>query len=384
MFGLYSSVRLNIDFEGRLMSSQVAAFLPSAVTEVLHAIELEEGQSSAMEDGVLQLNRRTVSDDETAWATKFNGRLRVNDASFQTGLPFSEATGPFDLDISKQPDEPAELEINVQLEHARVIGQDLLDLRAHLELSDDGRSLLLKEFRADAGPGVATAEAAVGVGENRDYDVQVRLVDVPLEEFALDAVSDAAPASDEPATETSGRPRGHLYAGIDLAGRLGEPSSRRGRGIFRVLDGRLAEIPVAFQLVQMLHMTLPAGGLDYADADFFIAGRRVIFERVLFEGTRNDTAILQLFGEGSMNLADYELDMLFRSRSGVAVLRDIAGALGDQLAAIRVRGPLWEPETSLMALPGMNPQGRPEMSAQPPADEPEDEPSPAASSDAPS
>jgi hypothetical protein len=45
--------------------------------------------------------------------------------------------------------------------------------------------------------------------------------------------------------------------------------------------------------------------------------------------------------------------MRFRSRSGVLLLRDLVGGVGDQLAGIKVTGPIWDPKASLIPLPAL-------------------------------
>jgi hypothetical protein len=98
-------------------------------------------------------------------------------------------------------------------------------------------------------------------------------------------------------------------------------------------------------------LTLPVDGLNYAETEFYLVGDRVYLERVLLENTLRDNALLQIEGAGTLDLASFELDARFRSRSGVAVVRDVVGGIGDRLAAIRVTGPLWDPEASVMPLP---------------------------------
>ena len=134
----------------------------------------------------------------------------------------------------------------------------------------------------------------------------------------------------------------------------GSPEARYGRGMGRVLDGKLANVPLVLQLLHLLQFSTPAGGLDYAGVDFFITQDRVIFERAILESTHQDTAWLQLIGAGEMNLDTFELNARFNSRSAVALLRDTVGGIGDQLVAIEVTGPLWAPEAKLVPLPGMS------------------------------
>ena len=89
--------------------------------------------------------------------------------------------------------------------------------------------------------------------------------------------------------------------------------------------------------------------LDYVDSKFFITGDRVVFERLTLE-----CSTLQLLGEGEMDFNTFELDLRFKPRGTFEPLRDIIGGINDQLMAIAVTGPLSDPKSSIIALPGLS------------------------------
>ncbi|MDY7109326.1 MAG: hypothetical protein SYC29_11890, partial [Planctomycetota bacterium] len=343
---------LQFDFDGQLTSNQVGALLPETVKKIWEAIDFREGRASRLEDGMLRLTQLAGSEEESEWAVDFEGRLTVNDATFEAGLKFEDVTGPLQLRAGRRPPRPPYLQIDTQLDQVRTLGQHLTDARAAITLADDGRAVVLEEARADAQGGVATAHATIGIGERRDYAVSARLVGVPLGDFVVRPPSEDEPPPDE--EEAPDRPPGLVYAGLDLSGQRDDLDSRIGRGTVRVLDGKLASIPLSLQLLHLLQFTSPSGGPDYASAEFFITGDRVTFERLLFESTRGNSAWLQLIGVGQMDLDTFKLDARFHSRSAVLVLRDLVGEIGDQLVAIEVTGPLWDPEASVITLPNIN------------------------------
>ena len=343
---------LRFNFDGQLMSSQIAAFLPAAVRDVSEAIEFREGQPSSLRDGVLRLTRQQGPDDGAQWAVDFTGRLNVEDASFTAGLDFSEVSGPLELKAGHRPPQPPYLQIQTDLRRARTLGQHLTEAEATISLNSDGTAAVLHNARADAQGGVATARATVGIGDRKDYAVSAQLVGVPLGDFVL------WPPSTDPADgdnqKTAERPSGLIYAGIDLSGQRDDVQTRVGRGVVRVLGGKLASVPLTLQLLNLFQFTSPSGGPDFANAEFYVTGDRVTFERILFESTRGKAAWLQLFGVGQLDLNTFEIDARFHSRSAVLLLRDVVGEIGDQLVAIEVTGPLWDPEADIVTLPNIS------------------------------
>lgn len=343
---------LRFDFEGQLTSNQVAALLPQTVKDIWEAIEFREGQPSHLQDAVLRLTQLSGAEEESQWAVDFAGRLNVRDASFRAGLNFEDVTGPLELRAGRRPPQPPYLRIQTDLERARTLGQHLTDAQATITLTNDGHAVVLHEARADAQSGVATARATVGIGDNRNYAVSAQLVGVPLGDFVI-----RPPSADAPPPEEEGsadRAPGLVYASIDLSGERDDVNTRIGRGIVRVLGGKLAGVPLSLQLLHLLQFTSPSQRPDYASADFYITGDRVTFERILFESTRGNSAWLQLIGVGQMDLNTFEIDARFHSRSAVLLLRDLVGEIGDQLVAIEVTGPLWDPEASIITLPNIN------------------------------
>src|SRR5204862_5650356 len=127
-----------------------------------------------------------------------------------------------------------------------------------------------------------------------------------------------------------------------------------GRAIVRVLHGKMASVPLLMQIVKLTQFTAPVvGELNGANIEMYLKGDRVVFEHILFESTLGNNALLQLIGEGEMNFDTLELNTRFRSRGGVALVRDIVGGVSDQLYQIEVTGPLGDPKARVVPLPGI-------------------------------
>ncbi|MCA9296210.1 MAG: hypothetical protein KC983_06820, partial [Phycisphaerales bacterium] len=144
-------------------------------------------------------------------------------------------------------------------------------------------------------------------------------------------------------------PNGAVYADVTLGGEQGDLTTRRGRGVLRIVGGRVADVPVALQLAHLLQFTLPnEGHLDYAEVDFFINGTIMTMERILLESSSGQNATMQVFGDGRLDLETYDLNAWLHARSGIMVLRDLVGGITDSFFRIEVTGTLGKPVANLV------------------------------------
>ncbi len=356
---------LSIDYEGRLRSKEVAAFLPSAVNGALAALEFRDRGRTRLDDGWLHVRKSEGAGD--GWQTEFTGRVAKLGAEFVAVLHFSEVDGWLDLDVSHETGRPPRLTAVSRADRAVVLGKVLTGLEAPMSFNEAGDALEIPTAQARSGDGAITASVTAGVGDRRDYSIRVDLVGVPLGSLlvssaarpppdgSLQAAVDAAPDTQPPPAGAGGPVKpvtGQVYASLSLNGLRGDPRSKRGRGVFRVLNGHLSSIPLLLQAVQVMQLTLPlSGGLDFADAEFYVLGDTAHFEHILFESTVGTSAALQLMGEGTLDLDTMEVAARFRPRSGIAILRDIIGGIGDMFYEIEVTGPVREPQARIVPLP---------------------------------
>jgi hypothetical protein len=340
---------LSIDYQGPLRSSQVVAFLPDAVNNALTALEFRDPGGSTLKQGWLHVRKSEA--EGGGWQTEFTGRIETRGAEFVAGLRFSEVDGWVDLDVSHESGRPPRLSAVSRADRAVVLGRTLFALEAPFSFNQAGDAIEIPSAHARSGDGAIAASATVGVGGRRDYRVRVDLAGVPMGSVFTAPPNDSASAA--PATAPADRRvPGKVYGSLSLSGLRGEPASKRGRGIVRVVNGHLSSIPLVLQALQVMQLTLPlSGGLDFADADLYIVGDTAHFEHILFESTVGDSAALQLLGEGTLDLTTMEVTARFRPRSGIAILRDIIGGIGDMLYEIEVTGPLSAPQARVVPLP---------------------------------
>ena len=353
--------QLKVAYTGGLRTNQVRAFLPKVAVDAFNGISFDD--AGADSNANLDLRIAQMPGYAGQWKTKADGTIATHGASFEAGVLFTDVDGEFTLKVDYVPGVTPTFSIDSNVERAVALGQRLTNLRAPMALDEQGKSLVMPWLVGEAELGTVTASATVGVGDHRDYEVVVDLVSVPLDDFSTAQSAASAAAADvseggaAPGITATAipLPTGDVYASLSVAGRRGEPESKRGRGTLRILNGNLANVPLVLQLMQMLQLTLPGSGvLDYADADMYLIGDRVVFERILFESTSGRLATLQLFGEGEMNFQTFELNTRFRARSGVRGLREVIGAISDKLYEIEVMGTLRNPQPRLVPLPSKN------------------------------
>jgi hypothetical protein len=338
-------VDLRLGYTGRLRSEQLEAFYPQRIREALERIDFQDGEPARLR-GSLHLVEAEGPDDARGWRGDFRAMLETRGVSLSPGFDFTEIDGLFDVVAHLEPGTTPTVEMNIQAEQMRAQGYRLTNVGTRAMLTDDGRSFVVEELRGDAYGGVVTASARFGVSPNRAYEATIEAVGVALEDFVVDTgLLGEKPGGGDP-------PRGQVYGSLSVCGRLDEPDSRTGRGLVRVVGGHLGSVPLLLQMMHMLQLTLPmTPSLNFADADFYVKGDHLYFERMLFESTFGDNALLQLIGEGNMEFDTLKLDTRFRSRGGIVLIRDLVGGIGDALYVIEVTGTLDDPQPKLVPLP---------------------------------
>lgn len=332
---------LRVSHTGSTRSPLVRAVLPPAVRDTMDALGFNDGNGTTIDNATLQLAQVRAGGP---WRAQFRGEMHTDGASITAGIPISAVSGTFAVFARHEPDSPLVLEINGDIAHMRVVDQTMTDvLAADIHYDAVKNAIVVPELRGDCHEGAVWATAIIGVGENREYDATFELVSVSLAGLLADD-----------GTRRSRLPDGKLYGSLRLAGLRDDAQSRTGRGTVHAMGGSVISLPLALQIVNLLQFIAPLRNeIDYADAAFFIDGQRLVFEKLLFESTMGGGLSLQLIGEGEMNVDTLELKTQFRTRSGMLLLRDLAGGLGDQLYRIEVVGTLRNPRARIVPLPGL-------------------------------
>lgn len=170
--------------------------------------------------------------------------------------------------------------------------------------------------------------------------------------------------------------RGRLTFYADLQGEGKNINTLKGNGGVVVTEADLYEVPQILKIFQSLSVNEPdQTAFNACYVDFQVFGNQLALKRVTLEGNS-----LTLFGDGALTLVGNQqlLDLTMNSRLGnkknrVPVVSDIIGGAGDQIAQVRIEGPLSDPSVWQERFPGIKkawwsifPESAPEQESHPP------------------
>ncbi|MBQ3388409.1 MAG: hypothetical protein IJG60_04265 [Thermoguttaceae bacterium] len=192
--------------------------------------------------------------------------------------------------------------------------------------------------------GDATLSGMFTPSSSQAYKLEFRLQDGSLEEAARDL--------NEHATVLPGNVS--IFATIQGEGKNWDTA--KGSGGLSIQNASLYQLPLMIQILRSLSINeKESAGFDTAFVDFQIYGNRLQLDRVLLEGSS-----MTLFGDGWLTLEGDEpkLDLTLSSRLGqvrdqLPLVSDVLGTAGDQIAQIKVEGPLSNAEIRRDNFPGI-------------------------------
>ena len=149
--------------------------------------------------------------------------------------------------------------------------------------------------------------------------------------------------------------RGRLTFYADLQGEGKNINALKGNGGVVVTEADLYEVPQILRIFQSLSVNEPdQTAFNACYVDFQVFGNQLALKRVTLEGES-----LTLFGDGSLTLVGNQqlLDLTMNSRLGnkknrIPVVSDLIGGAGDQIAQVRIEGPLHDPSVWQERFPG--------------------------------
>ena len=192
--------------------------------------------------------------------------------------------------------------------------------------------------------GDATLSGMITPSPSQAYQFDFRLQNGNLEEAARDL--------NEHATVLPGNIS--LFATVRGEGKNWDTAT--GSGGLSVQNASFYQLPLMIQILRSLSINeKESTGFDTAFVDFQIYGNRLKLDRVLLEGSS-----MTLFGDGWLALEGGEpkLDLTLSSRLGqvrdqLPLVSDVLGTAGDQIAQIKVEGPLSNAEIRRDSFPGI-------------------------------
>lgn len=286
--------------------------------------------------------------------TTVDATLQFDGLAFDLGgTAVSDMRGSLALRIDTA--DPRPLDATLSFNSARVQRIHLDAGEARLVLLDDGDTLVVPSFDADAYggrvfgvaklAGVRTPFSAPDASRPTLYEIEGTLSGVSFDRLRRDLRVDDPDASAAAELDQGGA----IDALLAVAGVVGQPNDRIGRGAVRVWGGTLLRIPLASRLIELSNLQAPTGQqIDYAQSEFFVEGDTVVFEQL---GAASSS--VNLDATGTMRWPSLELDLRVTSRGSrrTPVISDIIESFRNELVVSRVRGPLNDPSITVETLP---------------------------------
>lgn len=342
---LRASPSLNLTVSGAIapFDASVQQLLPDDLKSAMRASSIS-ATSLAFDDARVAIASETAIDATIHYAG----------LTFDVGgTSVSEMSGS--LGVRTDTADPRPLDATLKFDAARVQRIRLGAGETRLVFLDDGETLVVPYFDADAYGGrvfgVAKLEGVRAPFLARDasqptiYEVEGTLSGVSFDRLRRDLRVDDPDAAAAAELDQGGA----IDALLAIAGVVGQPENRVGRGSVRVWGGTLLRIPLASRLIELSNLQAPTGQqIDYANAAFFVEGDTVHFEQ-LNAASRS----VNLDAAGTMRWPSLELDLRVTSRGSrrTPILSDIIESFRNELVVSRVRGPLNDPTIAVETLP---------------------------------
>lgn len=351
--------RVNLDSEG--LGNDLKALLPVATAAALD--EIKFGLGGRLRADGMTIKWTPGEEAEGGDSTSAYGRLEVQDASLEAGLPVADATGTVDFGVERAPGRAAKFELIALMDAFRMAGVEMTGGRVKVAGGDPEGDVLVPLITADCHRGRLTGQARVReVDGIRRYEAEIALAGVQfgpvlrdLAEYSRETAPDAPLAAEQVASgrsETEGNPaqRGTLDAQVSLAGVVGEEATRRGRGEARVYGGRVVNYPLLMRLIRVSNLQLPVNDtLELARASYYIDAGTVTFEDMSVSA-----GSVEILGFGTVAWPGLEADLQFNSRAvrRVPVVSDVLEAVRDELITTRVTGKVADPDVRVAGFSG--------------------------------
>ncbi len=319
-----------VDLSARAMTPGLLASLPEQAAAAASAIGLAIG-----EGGELWVTGDVGGESELV--------IGFTRASFDLGAPVDRASGRLTLRGDGEGGRVGELE----LESFRAATVPMRAGHASLVWDDDAGVVDIPTLTAECAGGVIRGRARLspseGLGDEREFLVDVRCADVPLAWIV-------ERPEGEPRPEDSLASRGLIGGQLRVRGIVGGDGSRRvGRGIFTISGGEVVRLPLLTPVFELMNLLPPRGErLTDAAIEFGVAGDLLIFDRLYVQ---SDSLVVSASGEARLSDGTLDLAVRTRGRTRVPLVSDLIDAFRDQLLGARISGPIRSPEYELVRLP---------------------------------
>ncbi|MEN6459701.1 MAG: AsmA-like C-terminal region-containing protein [Thermoguttaceae bacterium] len=190
--------------------------------------------------------------------------------------------------------------------------------------------------------GILFVDGWVTLGPDPRYALNARLKDADLARCSQELIAGHH------------RVRGKILATADLTGNGWSRNAMQGRGVIRLTEGDVYELPVMISLLKLLSIRPPdQNAFSDATLNYRVEGEHIYFDRIDFRGDA-----ISLRGKGEMD-AQSAIRMTFytlvgRGELDLPVIKQVLRGASQQLVLIHVDGTLQDPKTRQEALPALN------------------------------
>ncbi len=335
--------KFDLTWSGPPSDESLFAILPGVVGDTLVAIKLQDGRST-LPNGKVSFQGETWDKLEVSFA----GDIEIDDASIDVGIPLKKIKGVSNIYGHYSRDKLNALELSLSFDELSTLGRIVTDIAGGLEFNPENNQLVFKQMRGESSTGGVTVQGWVGLDDDKEYEIEVLIAGVEL-----------APFEDNEDKEIVASLTGDLIGWFSIAGARGNLESRRGIGRVQVQNGHLEIDPLSLITMKVLQLAWPsAAKVSGAEIDFYISGDRIILEDIVMQCSDLDISDLALEGDGAIDFDTFQINARLHPRAGFPIIRDIIGALNDQLYSIDVTGELLDPKVAVVLLPFLTPQDK--------------------------
>ncbi len=343
-----TGIDATISLQAASLTPTFLAVLPSAVANSLTELDVRVNGGLELRDAPIAAQ---ISPSGEVQRLSTFGTVSLADASAQIGVSMQDATGTLDYSYEFQDGKGSDVSMTALLSSVRAAGVHMQDSRIDLSTGADGE-VLIPSFSARVHGGRLAGKVRVGaplptVGElpPRFFEISANASGVRFAPLLADLRArnkPLDPLAQVPQETSTDESRGILSGSFSLTGLTGRDVGRQGRGTFTIRGGEVLSLPALVPLVRVTNLQLPrAETLDYAFADFYIAGTTINFEQLAISSES-----VGLYGVGTATWPDLNLDLRFKTgnRARIPVLTSVIEGLREELLTTRVRGPIDNPE----------------------------------------
>jgi len=337
------SVDLVLDMDGDAIAPDLRAALPLAVAEAMESVELGEKGRFAMRDAAVRFS--------SAEGARFRGSVDLSGVTLRPVVSITDAEGRIDV-VAGPVDGVAskgkvrggtKVAIDVAAKSFTLAGVSMTGGTANVVADALSGAVEVRRFGALSHGGRVSAQGSLGeTGSARAFEFAADISNVRFGDLLADlypkSALDESGKGDAPNTVD----RGYLDGSFSVAGLLGKPASRRGRGLLRVQDGEVLNMPAVVPILRLSNLQAPVNErVGFGYAEFYLQGDKLRFDEFTLQ-----TKSLAIEGRGTVTWPELGVDMRFVTRSldRIPLLTDLLEGVRDELVTTTVSGTLYSPQ----------------------------------------